>query len=153
MYRREVGGETPEFLEVNIPHLGSRFRLDVPNADFLEVQQGYQTISRRYILEQCQESLGAEDWERACDDDDDVKLELCWRKNGNLEWIWLDTDGDGDPRDWSVIWPVGFRQVEYRWSPTIDWVTLVLRTRFAVESAFPTRGPTGTARCDKSHTQ
>ncbi|KAG8886651.1 hypothetical protein FRB97_000071 [Tulasnella sp. 331] len=107
---REIGGTLPEVIEVNVPQLGSRIRFDVPSSEFLEVTQGYKTINRSYILDTCRQEIGTEDWRRICDDAGSV--ELCWRRNGNLEWIWLDRDVDGNPRDWSVIYPVGFRRLK-----------------------------------------
>ncbi|KAG9035602.1 hypothetical protein FRB95_011008 [Tulasnella sp. JGI-2019a] len=107
---REIGGGMPDVIEVNVPQLGSRIRFDVPSAEFLEVNQGYRTISRRYILDMCRQYIGPEDWEKILDDAGQV--ELCWRKNGNLEWIWLDLDVNGETRAWSVVHPVGFRQLK-----------------------------------------
>jgi len=104
----------PDCIEVSVPHLGSRVRFELPSAEFLEMGKAYQTVSRPYILDACRTSLGHDDWEQACNDGG--KLEICWRKNGNLEWIWLDRDIDGNSRDWAVIYPIGFRQV-WRSSP------------------------------------
>lgn len=57
-------------------------------------------------------------------------LELCWRTGSNLEWIWLDDDIDGTPREWNVVYFAGFRQVRRqsmhrRKSP----LTIVLQTK------------------------
>jgi len=36
---------------------------------------------------------------------------LAWRYHTNLDWVWLDQDVFGKPREWSVLCGVAFKQV------------------------------------------
>ncbi|KAG8892497.1 hypothetical protein FRC00_011965, partial [Tulasnella sp. 408] len=110
MSRRELGGEVPSFVEVQCPELGTRVRLDVPEA---EDGQGCRVMNRKEIVEACRESLERlRSWENLYADEirRGRRLELCWRTGPNVEWIWRDEDIDGKQRDWNVLYYVGFRQ-------------------------------------------
>ncbi|KAG8907322.1 hypothetical protein FRC00_011967, partial [Tulasnella sp. 408] len=110
MSRRELGGEVPSFVEVQCPELGTRVRLDVPEA---EDGQGCRVMNRKEIVEACRESLERlRSWENLYADEirRGRRLKLCWRTGPNVEWIWRDEDIDGKQRDWNVLYYVGFRQ-------------------------------------------
>lgn len=47
------------------------------------------------------------------------ELELAWRVDTTLDWVWLDNDIAGDARAWAVVAGLAFRQVK----------TIVLSTR------------------------
>lgn len=73
-------------------------------------------LSRHNVLESCQESLsGSHLYEKLIvpELERGRKLELCWRRGVNLEWIWVDEDIDGMPRDWAVVYFAGFREVSH----------------------------------------
>lgn len=38
-------------------------------------------------------------------------LQLAWRLNADLDWIWLDDDPKGKRREWSVLYGVALRQL------------------------------------------
>jgi len=38
-------------------------------------------------------------------------LELCWRTESKLDWVWLDDDVNGEPRPWSVLFGVALMNV------------------------------------------
>ena len=113
-FREELGGEIPSSIEIHSPDLGSRVRINIPAYDAINGGPGYKTITRESVIDACRESLcSTPDWEAIIENqlENGGKLGLCWRRESRLDWIWLDDDIDERPRDWAVLYNVGFRQV------------------------------------------
>ncbi|KAG8908406.1 hypothetical protein FRB99_006611 [Tulasnella sp. 403] len=109
---QQLGGEVPRFLEISCPDLSSRVRVDIPEDDPSD-GEGFRVMTRKYILNTCRKALqDLEGWESHYADElkRGGRLELCWRQAANLEWVRLDEDIDGNTRDWSVIYMLGFNQ-------------------------------------------
>lgn len=41
------------------------------------------------------------------------KLELCWRTDTTLDWVWLKEDVDGMKRDWEALFGIALQLVRH----------------------------------------
>ncbi|KAJ3827599.1 Pleckstrin homology domain-containing protein [Lentinula raphanica] len=104
------GGILPPVVEIRNPRLDSKLKIDMPNVDGA---QTYRIFSRENLIALCVQSLRAvPDWkyliERQLAEGD--VLQLCWRQGSYLDWIWLNEDVEGRPRDWVVICGLALKQ-------------------------------------------
>ncbi|KDQ62280.1 hypothetical protein JAAARDRAFT_454727 [Jaapia argillacea MUCL 33604] len=106
---RHMGGQIPPHIEVHCPALETRMKIDISaDDDVLDV------VSRGNILELCTKTLGTlRDWEYVVMRplaDGSATLELAWRQETKLDWVWQEEDVHGRPRDWAVISGLALKQ-------------------------------------------
>lgn len=114
MSRRELGSQIPPSIEIRNPALDTRVKIDVPNLDMLESNQRYSMFRRDNIVGLCMKALrSVEDWDIIIERQlmEGKKLELAWRIDTNLDWVWLETDVYGKRRDWVVLCGLALKQV------------------------------------------
>ncbi|RDB17902.1 Meiotically up-regulated gene 56 protein [Hypsizygus marmoreus] len=107
---RQLGGELPTAVEVRNPRLNTRVRIDIPTTD----DQGiYEVCSRENIIALCKKSLrSVGDWNNLIEREvmKGKVLELAWRVDTNLDWIWREDDVDGESRPWAVLCGLALKQ-------------------------------------------
>ena len=74
----------------------------------------WRSLTRDYIIDQCTQAL--EDsfaWQTVIQMPivNGRKLELCWRTDTTLDWIWLRDDVDGNKRDWEALFGIALQMV------------------------------------------
>lgn len=112
--RRYLGGEMPETIDIHCPALGTRVRVDIPNLDRGAAGDSWKHFTRSYLIEACGRSLsGLPDWDSLMESPvlRGARLELAWRKESKLDWVWLETDEEGREIDWQVLFGLALRQV------------------------------------------
>lgn len=113
-YRRFRGGEVPPSVEVHNPRLNTKVTIDVPRHDISDAAL-YQTFTRDNVIDLCMESLrDVPDWKYLMEErisSGKQTLQLAWRLNSDVDWIWLDDDPKGKPREWSVLYGVALRHL------------------------------------------
>ncbi|KAG5650960.1 hypothetical protein H0H81_010398 [Sphagnurus paluster] len=101
--RRTLGGELPTTIEVRNPRLDSRVKIDIPQADSGQVAQ---VFSRENTIALCANALrSVPDWKNLMERTitNSKMLQLAWRVDTKLDWIWLDDDIEGLERQWAVL--------------------------------------------------
>ncbi|KAL0580133.1 hypothetical protein V5O48_001909 [Marasmius crinis-equi] len=100
---RHLGGELPRTISVRNPKLDSKVNIDMPAIDTAEA---FKVFTRDNVIALCMENLrSVRDWKYIIERQiaEGRVLELAWRRDTNLDWIWLDDDVDGKKRNWAVL--------------------------------------------------
>ncbi|KAJ7784673.1 Pleckstrin homology domain-containing protein [Mycena metata] len=106
MWRR-LGGLLPPTLEIRNPSLGTRVRIEMPGIEAPEM------FTRENIISLCLQSLRrVQDWKDLIETElsGGKELELAWRLGTQLDWVWLDTDVQGQQRDCAVLCGLAMQQ-------------------------------------------
>ncbi|KAJ7175763.1 Pleckstrin homology domain-containing protein [Mycena filopes] len=104
---RRLGGLLPPSLEIRNPSLGTRVRIEMPGIEAPEM------FTRENIIGLCMQSLRrVKDWKELIELQlsGGKELELAWRLGTQLDWVWLDTDVLGQPRDCAVLCGLAMQQ-------------------------------------------
>lgn len=100
---RDLGGELPQRLDVQIPQLGTSVRLAIPE-DPEEVggRETLDILNPETVIDTCWEMLeGIYDRDKVGRDTD---VGLAWKtEDGRLDWLAFDTTVQGRPRDWAIL--------------------------------------------------
>ncbi|KAI0947149.1 hypothetical protein AcV7_009650 [Taiwanofungus camphoratus] len=103
---RHLGGQLPPFLEIRTPALDTRLRIDIPSHDGADIAAAYAVFNTRNLTRLCQERLRTvREYEAVIERKiaEGAQLELAWRFETNLDWVWQLEDVQGKPRDWAVL--------------------------------------------------
>ncbi|KAJ7044004.1 Pleckstrin homology domain-containing protein [Mycena alexandri] len=104
---RRLGGLLPPTLEILNPSLGTRVRIEMPGIEAPEM------FTRENIISLCMQSLRrVKDWKELIELQlsGGKELELAWRLGTQLDWVWLDTDVQGQQRDCAVLCGLAMQQ-------------------------------------------
>jgi hypothetical protein len=96
--------------------MDSRVKIDIPSSVSLATDEGMGMFSRQNIIALCRKSLkNFRDWESIVERELEKgkHLELAWRMEMKLDWIWLDDDVDGKSREWAVLCGLALKQVGF----------------------------------------
>ena len=113
-YRRHLGGRIPKFLEIKAPFLDTRFKIDIPAYNSGNITKAYSTFTRANIISLCETGLrDVPAYKTLIEENKDkgIELELAWRIDTYLDWIWTVEDGEGKVRDWAVLIGLALKQV------------------------------------------
>lgn len=109
-----MGGELPTAVEVRCPTLDTRLKIDLPQSDFAIGDPAASVLDPLNALSLCKQAL------RRVEDYDEVigraiqngaSLELAWRMDTRLDWVWQTEDLLGNKRDWAVAYGLALKQV------------------------------------------
>jgi hypothetical protein len=106
-----MGGQLPRTLEVRNPRMNVKVKIDIPMGDN---DQTYRVFSRNNVIGLCMDSLRTVgDWNYVVEREmmEGKALELTWRSDTNLDWIWLEDDIYGNPRASAVLCGLALKQV------------------------------------------
>ncbi|KAF8746548.1 Pleckstrin homology domain, partial [Rhizoctonia solani] len=109
---RYLGGKLPDTIDIHCPALGTRVRVDIPDLDH-GASDSWKRFTRSYLIEACGRSLqGLPDWDSMMESPAlrGSRLELAWRKESKLDWVWQETDDEGKEIDWQVLFGLALRQ-------------------------------------------
>lgn len=110
-------------IEVHNPSLDTKVKIDVPHISTVDSDRMF---TRANIIRLCMESLhDVPDWQEIVERQmhGGKVLELAWRIDTNLDWIWLETDVYGLHRAWAVLCGLALKQVRRR-SPSLRLLIL-----------------------------
>ncbi|KAL4250079.1 hypothetical protein ABKN59_004898 [Abortiporus biennis] len=110
---RHLGGTLPPFIEIRAPALDTRMKIDIPNYDIADINSAYSVFTHSNVTKLCQEGLETvpeyenliERYLRA-----GSTLELAWRIDTVLDWVWQLNDVKGKYRDWAVLCGLALKQ-------------------------------------------
>ena len=106
--RREMDGKLPPSIEVRSPVLDTRLKIDIPEG----ADSGFFCHSNLVGL--CKKSLSTvRDWDVIIKKRlaDGAHMDLAWRLDTNLDWVWWLDDIHGNPRSWAVLAGLALNQV------------------------------------------
>ncbi|KAK0464663.1 guanine nucleotide exchange factor [Desarmillaria tabescens] len=108
---RHIGGQVPSMIEVRNPTLDAKVKIDVP---MIATVEGYSRMfTRSNVIALCLKSLReVPDWKELIEQELGLGkvLELAWRMDTNLDWVWLEDDVYGQQRGWVVLCGVAYKQ-------------------------------------------
>lgn len=99
---------------MQVPVLGTRVTFDIPQLDVLDGGEGYKALSQQHIVNACRDALSSlPEYASLMDTEMEhgASLGLAWRRQLQLDWVWLENDINGAPRDWSTLFGLAFKQV------------------------------------------
>lgn len=94
--------------------MDSRVKIDLPPSLALGDPRSIATMTRQNIIALCRNLLkNHQDWDLIVERQIQAgkHLELAWRMEAKLDWIWLDDDIDGKRRDFAVLCGLAMKQV------------------------------------------
>ncbi|KAI9465399.1 hypothetical protein BJY52DRAFT_1243706 [Lactarius psammicola] len=97
---RDLGGILPPFIEVRSPVLDTRLKIDIPES------ADYSIFSHDNLVALCMKTLSTvQDWDVIIKKRlaEGAHMELAWRLDTNLDWVWWLDDIHGNPRTWAVL--------------------------------------------------
>ncbi|KAF8908921.1 Pleckstrin homology domain-containing protein [Gymnopilus junonius] len=106
------GGQIPRTIDIHSPRLSTKVTIDVPENEEMHNGSLYKIFKRENILDLCMNSLRkVPDWDYLMENElaKGKSLQLAWRVDANLDWIWLETDVYERPRDWAVLCGLPFK--------------------------------------------
>ncbi|CAE6440171.1 unnamed protein product [Rhizoctonia solani] len=112
---RYLGGKLPDTIDIHCPALGTRVRVDMPDLDH-GASDSWKRFTRSYLIKVCGRSLrGLPDWDSMMESPAlrGSRLELAWRKESKLDWVWQETDEEGNEIDWQVLFGLALRQPSF----------------------------------------
>ncbi|KAI5986139.1 Pleckstrin homology domain-containing protein [Pisolithus albus] len=128
----------PPSIEISYPTTDSHLRIDVPLGDTANIDEVYRVFSVNNIVETVLQSVAPArgvpgivffDWNYIRQDlQGGKRLELVWRLEDQLEWIWQPTDVEGNDRRWLVLCGLSLKQV--RKAPHLEIRTVDHRREF-----------------------
>ncbi|KAF8158329.1 Pleckstrin homology domain-containing protein [Crassisporium funariophilum] len=110
---RQMGGRIPSSVDIYSPRLNTKVKIDIPGAEGMRSSGLYRSFSRENVISLCMESLHeVPDWKYVLEREikQGKSLQLAWRVNANLDWVWLEEDVLGKTRDWAVLCGLAFKQ-------------------------------------------
>ena len=105
-----MGGRLPTTVDIRNPGLDTKVTIDIPEGT---ENAGLYLFKRENVISLCKESLrSVPDWKVFMEREikEGKSLQLAWRLDANLDWVWLETDVFGETRDWSVLCGLVFKQ-------------------------------------------
>jgi hypothetical protein len=107
-------------MEIRNPGLDTRVRIDIP-PEQADQPEDSTIFARENIIKLCTAALGSvPDWyyliQRQIEEG--RSLELAWRLDTQLDWVWQDECVDGTRRYWAVLCGLPLKQVSLRISFT-----------------------------------
>jgi hypothetical protein len=109
----EMSSQLPSFIEVRSPVLDTRMKIDIPgHAD-------YSVFSYDNLIALSMRTFSTiQDWDIIVQKRlaEGAHLELAWRLDTNLDWVWWHNDIYGNPRVWEVLAGLALNQVIYIFS-------------------------------------
>ncbi|KAG6917465.1 hypothetical protein DXG01_002442 [Tephrocybe rancida] len=107
---RQLGGELPSTIDVRNPRVATKVKIDIPPGDADRLSR---VFSRENVIALCMNALASvPDWKRLIEREmqEGKTLELAWRQESYLDWVWLDDDVDGYERRWAVLCGLALKQ-------------------------------------------
>ena len=104
--RRHLGGVLPPFIELRCPTLDAKLKVDIPAAEFSNIDSAYKVFTPTNTVNLCKRVLrGIDDYDEAIGRalEDGATLQLAWRVDARLDWVWHSDDVVGGRRDWMVL--------------------------------------------------
>ena len=110
--RRQLGGDIPRSIDIHSPGLNTKVTIDIPESKGSTIL--YRVFARENLIQLCLDSLRKmPDYKYLIEKAAEYgrSPQLAWRYQTNLDWVWLDQDVFGQPREWSVLCGLAFKQV------------------------------------------
>ncbi|KAG5648284.1 hypothetical protein DXG03_004854 [Asterophora parasitica] len=107
---RALGGEIPRTIDVWNPRLNTKIKID---AAITDVDRLSRVFTRENAIALCMKALrGVPSWKSVIEREikEGKSLELAWRLDTKLDWIWLDEDIEGEERRWAVLCGLALKQ-------------------------------------------
>jgi hypothetical protein len=90
--------------------LDARIQVEIPKIDAAG-EPNYAVFNRDNIISLCQRSLKKVAEYRWLLQNEECNLELAWRMEMKLDWVWQFTDVEGKPRNWALLCGLSQKQV------------------------------------------
>ncbi|KAF9454744.1 hypothetical protein P691DRAFT_716543 [Macrolepiota fuliginosa MF-IS2] len=109
---RYLGGEIPRSIDIRNPRLGTKVAIELPPLDLMDAITAAKMFSRRNIIALCLRSLKpVPGWGNFVEYEKKRgrTLQLAWRSETHVDWVWFDRNAEGEQREWSVLCGLAFK--------------------------------------------
>ncbi|GJE98302.1 hypothetical protein PsYK624_145290 [Phanerochaete sordida] len=109
----KLGGELPTSVELRAPRLDTRLRIDIPSSELSTHDKAYAIFTPENTVNLCKQVLHkVEDYDAVIGKaiHEGASLQLAWRVDAKLDWIWQAEDVTGQHRDWAVLYGLSIKQ-------------------------------------------
>jgi hypothetical protein len=89
----------------------TKVKMDIPT---LQIEEAYKIFTKENVLSLCVQSLrSVTDFKNVVEHQisEGKILQLAWRMDTNLDWIWMEDDVFGNPRKWMVLCGLALQRV------------------------------------------
>ena len=107
--RIELGAALPDHIEVSCPLVHATVHMPVPDGG-----ADWRAVTRDFVIDECSQAMdGSFAWQTVIQMPllNGRRLELCWKLDTKLDWVWLKDDVDGRKREWEVLFGAALNQV------------------------------------------
>lgn len=109
-----LGGQIPPSIDISCPIIDTRLKLDIAAEDIVNLDRAYGTFSVQKIINLVRQSMisadgissvASRDWKCVIEQQLQTgkRLELNWRLEAQLDWVWQTEDVQGSARPWAVL--------------------------------------------------
>lgn len=109
-----MGGEIPRSVDIQNPHLGSQVAFELPNLNLMDQKTAIRMFSRRNIIALCIKSMKPiPGWSNFIEHERKKgrKLQLAWRFETHVDWVWNDETCEDKQREWTVLSGLALKNV------------------------------------------
>ena len=109
-----MDGSMPKTMDIHNPGLSTKVTIDITKPEDTKNGGLYCLFKRENVIDLCMKSLrNIPNWKFLVEKEikEGKSLQLAWRVDTNLDWVWLDTDVLGETRDSAVLCGLAFKQV------------------------------------------
>ncbi|OBZ71250.1 Glutathione S-transferase 2 [Grifola frondosa] len=110
---RHFGGQIPQYIEIRCPILDTRVKIDIPGYDSADINSAYAVFRKDNVIDLCRKYLcKVQEYHSLIERqlEEGVALELAWRLETNLDWVWQLEDVQEKPREWAVLCGLALKQ-------------------------------------------
>lgn len=120
--RLHLGGQIPPSIDISCPIIDTRLKLEIAAEDIVNLDRAYGTFSVQKIINLVRQSMisadgissvASRDWKCVIEQQLQTgkRLELNWRLEAQLDWVWQTEDVQGSARPWAVLSGLPLNQV------------------------------------------
>ena len=98
------------------PRLDTRLRIGIPSGDLSTIDKAYAIFTPNNTVNLCKQVLHkVEDYDAVIGKalSEGASLQLAWRVDARLDWVWQTEDVLGKQREWVVLYGLSIRQVRF----------------------------------------
>ncbi|KAL6303463.1 Pleckstrin homology domain-containing protein [Sparassis latifolia] len=110
---RHLGGRLPPYVDIRCPAIDTHISIDIPHYDGADIAAAYTVFNKQNIISLCEHRLKTvHEYKTLIEDKlaEGARMEMAWRFETSLDWVWQLDDVQGKPREWAVLCGLALKQ-------------------------------------------